>query len=202
MDNEKFDYLFKIILIGNSGVGKTSIMRRYVDNTYNPTMAATIGVDFKIKTLEIDNFCIKLQIWDTAGQERFKAIVGQYYRGADGIFIAFDLTNRETFLKLDEWVREINMKEIPESTKIFLLGNKSDDAENIKVSDEEIQAFLEQNRISSKNFLKVSALENLNIENGFLRMTRMMIQETKKNVGKPRSKFSFSRPSDRRRGCC
>jgi Ras-related protein Rab-1A len=123
--DDYFDYLFKILLIGDSSVGKTSILLRYTDNKFIGEFQATIGVDFKVATKNIDNKVLKLQLWDTAGQDRFKNIVSTYYRGAQGIFIVFDVTNRVSFTNVSKWYQEtINF--LPETTIKLLIGNKCD----------------------------------------------------------------------------
>jgi Ras-related protein Rab-1A len=121
----QYDYLFKLLLIGDSGVGKSSILLRFTDDIYSEAFISTIGVDFKIKTIEVDGKIIKLQIWDTAGQERFRTITSSYYRGAHGIIIVFDLTDIESFDNITQWLFEINRYSYKEVCKI-LVGNKSD----------------------------------------------------------------------------
>ena len=105
--NSEYDYLFKILLIGDAGVGKSTMLLKFVDDIFTTSYLSTIGVDFKIKTIELDNKIIKLQIWDTAGQERFRTITSSYYRGAYGIFVVFDLTQLDTFTNVQMWLNEI-----------------------------------------------------------------------------------------------
>ncbi|WBY58514.1 ras-related protein Rab-1B [Plasmodium yoelii yoelii] len=105
--NDSYDSLFKILLIGDSGVGKSCLLLRFADDTYTDSYISTIGVDFKIKTIEIDDKIIKLQIWDTAGQERFRTITSSYYRGAQGIIIVYDVTDRDSFNNVKNWIIEI-----------------------------------------------------------------------------------------------
>ena len=122
---DEFDYLFKILLIGDSSVGKTSILLRYIDNIYSGEFQATIGVDFKVATKIINSKVIKLQLWDTAGQDRFKNIVSTYYRGAQGIFIVYDVTNRVSFINVSKWFQE-SANFLPESTVRMVIANKCD----------------------------------------------------------------------------
>ena len=105
--SSEYDHLFKILLIGNSAVGKSSLILQFVENSWNEIFVPTIGVDFKIKTLNIDDKRVKLQIWDTAGQERFKNITAAYYRGALGVMLVYDITDIETFKALNSWLIEI-----------------------------------------------------------------------------------------------
>lgn len=188
-------YLFKIILIGNSGVGKTCLMKRYTDETYNFTQTSTIGVDFKIKTVEVDGDKAKLQIWDTAGQERFRAIINNYYRGAHGIIIVFDMGSRESFENLTDWIKEIR-KNTSEKVELILLGNKVDEPEKISVKDEEIKNFLVSNNIDETAFYRTSAKDNIHVTDSFEYLTRKLVEKYK-NVGfSTQKKESFKITSD------
>merc|ERR1711874_641300 len=119
------DHLFKLVLIGDSGAGKSSLLLRFADDTFTENYITTIGVDFRFKTIPVDNKSVKLQIWDTAGQERFRTITSAYYRGADGIVLVFDVTDRESFDHVDDWLTEVN-RYVNDSTMMLLLGNKCD----------------------------------------------------------------------------
>jgi len=119
------DYLFKLLLVGESGVGKSCLLLRYADNVYNENYISTIGVDFKIRTIEIDGKRVKLQIWDTAGQERFRNIVSSYYRSADAVIFAYDMTDHHTFSKVTSWIAEVEKFSKKDAVKI-LVGTKSD----------------------------------------------------------------------------
>lgn len=169
-------YLFKIILIGNSGVGKTCLMRRFTDETYEFNQTSTIGVDFKIKTVTIDSNKIKLQIWDTAGQERFRAIISNYYRGAHGIIIVFDMTNKESFENLSEWISEIK-KNTNEKIEVVLLGNKVDKNEKICVQDEDVYKFMDEHDIPREVFIKTSAKDDIRVTEGFECLTRRLVKK-------------------------
>ena len=119
-------HCFKILTIGESGVGKTCILRRFVENKFLKNHLATIGIDFKTKNIEIDGTPIKLKIWDTAGQERFRNITNQYYKGADGIILVFDVTDQKSFEKIKEWMSQIKANTQADQIGLVLLGNKYD----------------------------------------------------------------------------
>ncbi|XP_073950862.1 ras-related protein ORAB-1-like [Choristoneura fumiferana] len=123
--NPEYDYLFKLLLIGDSGVGKSCLLLRFADDTYTESYISTIGVDFKIRTVELDGKTIKLQIWDTAGQERFRTITSSYYRGAHGIIIVYDCTDQDSFSNVKQWLEEIDRYACDNVNKL-LVGNKCD----------------------------------------------------------------------------
>lgn len=107
-EEEPYDFLVKIVLIGDSAVGKTNILLRYVNEEYKMTHISTIGVDFKIKTVNIEGVKIKMQIWDTAGQERFRTMTETYYKGAAGVVLVYSITDRKTFNNIENWLKQIN----------------------------------------------------------------------------------------------
>jgi small GTP-binding protein len=121
----EFDFLFKIVIIGDSGVGKSNLLSKYVNNAFQENTKATIGVELSTKTVEIDGKVIQNQIWDTAGQERFRAITTAYYRSAVGAIIVFDLSKSNTFENLKKWLKEVQDYAEP-STSVIVIGNKSD----------------------------------------------------------------------------
>jgi len=125
MDDDVLTTL-KILIVGESGVGKSSLLLRFTDDFFDPDIGATIGVDFKVKTLTIDGNKAKLAIWDTAGQERFRTLTPSYYRGAQGVILVYDTTSRETFDKLDEWLNEVEMYSTKKDLVKMLVGNKID----------------------------------------------------------------------------
>jgi len=131
-----YDYLFKLVLIGDSGVGKSCLLLRFADDSFTDSYISTIGVDFRFRTVNIDMKTVKLQIWDTAGQERFRTITSAYYRGAHGIIMVYDVTNYETFEHVEEWLNEVN-RHASESTLKLLVGNKADLQEDKKVPTDE-----------------------------------------------------------------
>jgi Ras-related protein Rab-1A len=161
-----YDYLFKLLLIGDSGVGKSSMLIRFTDDTYSEAFISTIGVDFKIKTIGLEGKIIKLQIWDTAGQERFRTITSSYYRGAHGIIIVFDLTDIDSFENVQQWLLEINRYSYKNICKI-LVGNKSDLFEKRMVN--EGQDYADSLNIP---YIETSAKTAYNIDSLFYGITK------------------------------
>ena len=123
--NTDYDYLFKVLLIGSSGVGKSSLLLRFADDIFNENFMPTIGVDFKIRTSDVDGKKVKMQIWDTAGQEKFKTLTQSYYRGSHGVVVAYDITDRDSFAKVSEWMSDVDNK-APDNITRILVGNKKD----------------------------------------------------------------------------
>ncbi|XP_072986885.1 ras-related protein RABC2a-like [Typha latifolia] len=159
-----YDYSFKILLIGDSGVGKSSLLVSFISNHLDD-LAPTIGVDFKIKFLTIAGKKLKLTIWDTAGQERFRTLTGSYYRGAQGIILAYDVTRRETFTNLaDEWAKEVDLYSTNQDCIKMLVGNKVDKESERMVTREEGIAFAKE---SGSLFLECSAKTRANVEKCF-----------------------------------
>ena len=165
------DVLFKILLIGDSGVGKTSLIMRYTKNLFNEDYLNSIGVDFKSKDLYIEEKKIKLQIWDTAGQERFRTITSSYYRGAHAIAVVFDLTKRQSYDHVKRWMEDIN-KYAKENVLKFLVGNKADLKNEIQVSYEEARALASQMKTT---YFSVSAKKNENINEFFEAATKLFL---------------------------
>jgi len=162
----EYDFLFKLLLIGDSGVGKSCLLLRFADDTYTESYISTIGVDFKIRTVELDGKTIKLQIWDTAGQERFRTITSSYYRGAHGIIIVYDLTDVESFNNVRQWLFEID-RFASENVNKLLVGNKQDLVNKRVVLEETAKEFANSLDIP---FLETSAKNATNVEEAFLTM--------------------------------
>ncbi|CAI5437893.1 unnamed protein product [Caenorhabditis angaria] len=149
-----YDYLFKLLLIGDSGVGKTCVLFRFSDDSFNNSFISTIGIDFKIRTIELDGKKIKLQIWDTAGQERFRTITTAYYRGAMGIILVYDITNERMLRKM---------------LKRMIIGNKCDIEERREVSRERGEQLAIE---YGTKFMETSAKANLNVDDAFFTLAR------------------------------
>jgi small GTP-binding protein len=181
--SDKVDYIFKILSIGESGVGKTCILLRYTDNKFSKNHLTTIGIDFKIKTIGHLNKKIKLYIWDTAGQERFKNVAHQYYNGSDGIFLVFDLTDRTSFDKVTEWIKQILNYNLEEKIAIILLGNKVDSEKRV-VNQEEANDLA--NELGIK-YLETSALSNYNLDKAFNCMVEEILIKKKIEINYTRN---------------
>ncbi|KAL7713946.1 Sphingomyelin phosphodiesterase [Entamoeba marina] len=160
---EDKDYLFKLLLIGDSGVGKSCLLLRFADDTYTDTHIATIGVDFKIKTVQIDGKNVKLQIWDTAGQERFRTITSSYYRGAQGIIVVYSVIDLQTFQNVRQWLQEIE-RYASETVIKLLIGNKCDMEDDRAVTVEQGQELANSLNVS---FMEASAKKSLNVDELF-----------------------------------
>ncbi|CAD8176723.1 unnamed protein product [Paramecium octaurelia] len=159
---ETFDWLVKILLIGDSGVGKTNVLLRFCENNFQPSYLSTIGIDFKIKSIDVEGKKIKMQIWDTAGQERFKTITQTYYKGAMGIILVYSVEDRESFNNISNWMNQIK-QHASENVCKLLIGNKID-VPNRKVSKEEGESLAKQFGVP---FFETSAKEGTQVSDAF-----------------------------------
>ncbi|KAJ2764695.1 GTP-binding protein [Coemansia nantahalensis] len=164
--NTSYDYLMKLLLIGDSGVGKSCLLLRFSDDQFTPSFITTIGIDFKIRTIELDGKRIKLQIWDTAGQERFRTITTAYYRGAMGILLVYDVTDERSFNNIENWHMNVE-QHASEGVNKILIGNKCDVEERRVVSKEMGRALASKFNIG---FKETSAKSNINVEEAFLEL--------------------------------
>ena len=192
---------FKILTIGESGVGKTCILRRFVENKFLKNHLATIGIDFKTKTLNINNQEIKLKIWDTAGQERFRNITTQYYKGADGIVLVYDVTDEASYEKIKDWMDQILSNTQQEEIGLVLLGNKCD-MEPRNVTEDQGKKMAEELKIS---YFETSALTGQGIKEAFEQLTRIIMQ--KRGVGEGNSDLGLSldkgkKKKEKKGECC
>jgi Ras-related protein Rab-35 len=174
-----YDHLFKLLIIGDSGVGKSSLLLRFSDNTFSQNYITTIGVDFKIRTIDMDGMRIKLQIWDTAGQERFRTITSTYYRGTHGVIVVYDVTNGETFSNVKRWLSEIDQN--CDSVQRILVGNKCEDKENRVVLEEDARRLATAIKV---DYYETSAKDNLNVQEMFNAITRQVL-DFKRSSGNP-----------------
>lgn len=196
-----YDYLFKLLLIGDSGVGKSSLLLRFADDTYTESYISTIGVDFKIRTVDIEGKTVKLQIWDTAGQERFRTITSSYYRGAHGIIVVYDVTDDDSFNNVKQWLNEID-RYASENVNKLLVGNKSDLIQKKKVDFETATAFANEMSIP---FLETSAKTATNVEQAFVTMAQEIKQRVTTqpvSAGASTLKVGGGKPVKQKDGCC
>ncbi|XP_050208897.1 ras-related protein RABC2a-like [Mercurialis annua] len=203
--NNSYDYSFKILLIGDSGVGKSSILLSFISNSVHH-LSPTIGVDFKIKMLNVGGKRLKLTIWDTAGQERFGTLISSYYRGAHGIILVYDVTRRETFTNLvDIWAKEVELYSTNQECIKVLVGNKVDKDSERAVSKEEGMALAAKHNCS---FLECSAKTRANVQQCFKDLTLKILEVpsllengsvvVKQQILKDKQIYKEPRPG----GCC
>ena len=164
-NNKDFNYIYKIILIGDSGVGKTNITTRFVDDKFMAESRTTIGIDFKASTFNVNNEEVKAQIWDTGGQERYKCITRSYYQNTSGVIIVFDLTRIDTFNNVKNWIKDIekNISDI-NRLEILIVGNKVDLVNRRQVSSQDIK---ELRRNYNFEYIETSAKDDLNVDEAF-----------------------------------
>ncbi|XP_053128846.1 ras-related protein Rab-11A [Hemicordylus capensis] len=161
--DDEYDYLFKVVLIGDSGVGKSNLLSRFTRNEFNLESKSTIGVEFATRSIQVDGKTIKAQIWDTAGQERYRAITSAYYRGAVGALLVYDIAKHLTYENVERWLKELR-DHADSNIVIMLVGNKSDLRHLRAVPTDEARAFAEKNGLS---FIETSALDSTNVEAAF-----------------------------------
>ncbi|XP_065155260.1 ras-related protein Rab-3 isoform X1 [Atheta coriaria] len=164
--DQNFDYMFKLLIIGNSSVGKTSFLFRYADDSFTSAFVSTVGIDFKVKTVFRHDKRVKLQIWDTAGQERYRTITTAYYRGAMGFILMYDITNEESFNSVQDWVTQIKTYSW-DNAQVILVGNKCDMEDERVISFERGKQLAEQLGVE---FFETSAKENINVKSVFERL--------------------------------
>ncbi|XP_023344802.1 GTP-binding protein ypt3 [Eurytemora carolleeae] len=161
--DDNYDYIFKVVLVGDSGVGKSSLLKQFSSREFKQEMKATIGVEFSIHNLEIDGKKVRTQIWDTAGQERYRAITNLYYRKATGVLLVYDITAHSSFRSLSRWLSEARSYAEPDAC-VTMVGNKSDLRHLRTVTRLEAEDFAKKNDVS---FLETSALDTSNVEYAF-----------------------------------
>lgn len=160
---DDYDYLFKVVLIGDSGVGKSNLLSRFTRDEFNFDSKSTIGVEFATKSIQTDGKILKAQIWDTAGQERYRAITSAYYRGAVGALLVYDISKRTTFENVERWLKELRAH-ADANIVVMLIGNKCDLAEQREVQTQEALAFAQKQGIT---FEETSALDSTGVEQSF-----------------------------------
>jgi Ras-related protein Rab-8A len=207
--SRKYDHLVKLLLIGDSGVGKSCILLRYCDNEFTTSFITTIGIDFKVKTVTVGDKRLKLQIWDTAGQERFKTICTAYYRGAQGIFLTFDVSDRKSFENVKNWGRQIK-DNAQENVVRVLLANKADiPKDEWAISEEEGKQLAAS--LGDISIVETSAKEGVGVEEAFKIMAQKILEQleadavnTQDESDKPViADLGSSKPApENKKGCC
>lgn len=196
-----YDHVFKLIVVGDSAIGKSSLLDRYINDIYTTTYSSTIGVDFKLKGIDKDGTKIKLQIWDTAGQERFRTIVSSYYRGAHGILLCFGYDSFTSFNNLDIWLQEIATY-CQKGTPILLIGTKNDyiGTKHQEVSDETILGFCDKHNFE---FCSTSAKEDENCSKVFDKMVELLMSYHNKLSKHASNSINLNlEKAERKKKCC
>ncbi|PWA15749.1 hypothetical protein CCH79_00008934 [Gambusia affinis] len=203
--DQNFDYMFKLLIIGNSSVGKTSFLFRYADDAFTSAFVSTVGIDFKVKTVYKNDKRIKLQIWDTAGQERYRTITTAYYRGAMGFILMYDITNEESFGAVQDWSTQIKTYSW-DNAQVVLAGNKCDMEEERVVSVDSGRLLAEQ---LGFEFFETSAKDNINVKQTFERLVDLICDKMSESLdtdpavttGAPTAKLTDSAPPLQQPGC-
>jgi len=172
-------YLFKVVLVGDSGVGKSNLLTRFTRNDFTMDSKATIGVEFSTRALSVEDKNIKAQVWDTAGQEKFRAITSAYYRGAIGALLVYDITRQTTFDHLDRWLNELT-GHVDKNCVIMLVGNKSDLEPMRVVSTEQAQQWA---KLHNMQFLETSALDKTNVDQAFISLVTDIYGRFRSKIG-------------------
>ena len=213
--NDNYDNLFKIVLVGDSGVGKTQLLSRFSRNEFTLESKTTIGVEFCTKTItNEDGKVIKAQIWDTAGQDRYRSVASAYYKGAVGALLVYDITKTESYENISKWMEEIE-KNGSESIVLMLIGNKSDLAKSREISQEDAAHYAEQNNMA---LIETSALDSTNVDLAFdiiikeiykqtVQRDQSVAQDTNEQpIEQPTKGVSLTRPKpeqkEKKKGCC
>ncbi|KAL6481733.1 hypothetical protein MHYP_G00098130 [Metynnis hypsauchen] len=190
--DQNFDYMFKLLIIGNSSVGKTSFLFRYADDSFTSAFVSTVGIDFKVKTVYRNEKRVKLQIWDTAGQERYRTITTAYYRGAMGFLLMYDITNQESFYAVQDWATQIKTYSW-DNAQVILVGNKCD------LEDDRLVATEDGQRLANElgfQFFEASAKDNINVKQVFERLVDVICDKMNESMdGEPSQLANHKGPS-------
>ncbi|XP_062310389.1 RAB3D, member RAS oncogene family, b [Osmerus eperlanus] len=190
--DQNFDYMFKLLIIGNSSVGKTSFLFRYADDSFTSAFVSTVGIDFKVKTIFRNDKRIKLQIWDTAGQERYRTITTAYYRGAMGFLLMYDITNQDSFNAVQDWATQIKTYSW-DNAQVIMVGNKCD------LEDDRIVPTEDSHRLAEDlgfQFFEASAKDNMNVKQVFERLVDVICDKMNESMAGDASLMSNHRASD------
>ena len=195
MSKDKKEVLYKILLLGDSSVGKTCFLMRYTDNTFQEIHMSTIGLDYKLKNVQLDDGkMVKIQIWDTAGQDRFRSITKNYYKGAHGIILIYDITNKKSFENVRTWINQIK-EEVSEKVSIILVGNKIDDEEHRVVATDDGEKIAKELGLM---FFECSAKSGVNIDSTF----NELVKKTVENYSKVSKGETLKNKKGGKKICC
>ncbi len=202
----KEDYKLKVVVVGDSGVGKTNLIKRFVTNTFSANSKATVGVEFISKSYRINDQVFKIEIWDTAGQERYKSITAAYYKGAKGALIVYDTTQKTSFENIDKWMSEIKEKS-SKDMKLMIIGNKIDLKDERQVETDEALA---KAQILEAPIMETSALDATNVKEAFYDLLKEMYKEVKKKLDVVESQAEGgnegiqleTNEENQKKGCC
>ena len=202
----KEDYKLKVVVVGDSGVGKTNLIKRFVTNTFSANSKATVGVEFISKSYRINDQVFKIEIWDTAGQERYKSITAAYYKGAKGALIVYDTTQKTSFENIDKWMSEIKEKS-SKDMKLMIIGNKIDLKDERQVETDEALA---KAQILEAPIMETSALDATNVKEAFYDLLKEMYKEVKKKLDVVESQAESgndgiqleTNDESQKKGCC
>ncbi|KNC78753.1 GTP-binding protein yptV3 [Sphaeroforma arctica JP610] len=173
MDSPQVDHAFKLLLIGDSGTGKSSLLVRFTDGVFDEDLGPTVGVDFKVKMLEVgDDKNCKLSIWDTAGQERFRTLTASYYRGAHGVIFMYDITREDTFTNIEGWLQELVQYSNGENVAKMLVGNKIDREDEREVSAEDAEKMAKKHNMM---FIETSAKTDVGVKQAFEELVQKIL---------------------------
>ncbi|KXJ24047.1 ras-related protein Rab-3 [Exaiptasia diaphana] len=188
--DQNFDYMFKLLIIGNSAVGKTSFLFRYADDSFTSAFVSTVGIDFKVKTVFRNDKRVKLQIWDTAGQERYRTITTAYYRGAMGFILMYDITNEESFQAVQDWSSQVKTYSWA-NAQVILVGNKCD------MEDERVVSFDRGKQLADQlglEFFETSAKDNTNVKQVFERLVDIICDKMSESLDSDPTIISGQKP--------
>ncbi|CAC5393386.1 RAB15 [Mytilus coruscus] len=189
--SKRYDLLLRLLLVGETGVGKTCLLCKYINQDFISAHISTIGIDFKMKTLQIDDRIVKVQIWDTAGQERFESITKQFYRRAQGVLLVYDMSSRSSFEAIPKWLAYVEQF-CKEDVSVMLLGNKCDREDRRQVTTKEASQFAKDHGIM---FSETSAKNSNNLEKAFLDMCTNIIESQEQQAAESRSSISLDEDS-------
>ena len=201
----KEEFKFKVVIVGDSSVGKTNLVKRFMNNTFIKDSKATVGVEFMSKTFIVNKKVFKVELWDTAGQERYKAITAAYYKGAKGAMIVYDVTSKSTFDNVDKWCNELRMKG-SNNINIIMIGNKTDLKDNIVINSDMSQ---EKGKFLQIPVMETSALDSSNVKEAFYLLIQEMylsfINKENKNAKSDSIEEGVSLDAQKKedkKGCC